>query len=56
MYGKNRKNCSYCRYEKCLAAGMSPQLILTEEEKERIFKKNMNRYENIRYIVKNRLA
>ena len=22
VYGKNRKNCSYCRYKKFLAAGM----------------------------------
>ena len=39
VYRKNRKDCTYCRYEKCLAVGMSAQLILSEEEKQRIFKK-----------------
>jgi hypothetical protein len=39
VYRKNRKDCTYCRYERCLAAGMSPHLILSEEEKQRIFKK-----------------
>ncbi len=39
MYRKNRKDCTYCRYERCLAVGMSPHLILSEEEKQRIFKK-----------------
>jgi hypothetical protein len=39
VFGKQRKDCTYCRYEKCLAVGMSPQLILSEDEKERLFRK-----------------
>jgi hypothetical protein len=39
VVGKQRKDCTFCRYEKCLSAGMSPQLILSEEEKQRLFKK-----------------
>ncbi len=39
VYGKQRKDCTFCRYEKCLAVGMSPQLILSEEDKQRLFRK-----------------
>jgi len=30
-----RKNCQYCRYQSCLAAGMRPSWILSEEERAR---------------------
>eukprot|EP00092_Neocalanus_flemingeri_P008900 GFUD01009575.1.p1 GENE.GFUD01009575.1~~GFUD01009575.1.p1 ORF type:complete len:698 (-),score=129.39 GFUD01009575.1:544-2637(-) len=36
---KTRKNCQYCRYMKCLAVGMNPTYVLTEEERKRRFKK-----------------
>ena len=32
-----RKNCQYCRYQKCLGAGMRPSWILSEEERVRRF-------------------
>merc|ERR1719471_2259139 len=32
-----RKTCQYCRYQKCLAAGMRPSWILSDEERVRRF-------------------
>jgi len=32
-----RKNCQFCRYEKCLLIGMRPNWILSEEERVRRF-------------------
>jgi len=32
-----RKNCQFCRYEKCLFSGMRPNWILSEEERVRRF-------------------
>jgi len=36
---KNRRKCPRCRYELCLRAGMRPDLVLTQEEKETRFRK-----------------
>jgi len=36
---KTRKNCQYCRYMKCLAIGMNPNYVLSEEERKKRFKK-----------------
>ena len=33
-----RKSCPPCRYDKCLRAGMRPDLVLDEEEKRKRFK------------------
>jgi len=32
-----RKSCQYCRYQSCIAAGMRPSWILSDEERERRF-------------------
>jgi len=32
-----RKNCQYCRYQKCIGAGMRPSWILSDEERVRRF-------------------
>ena len=32
-----RKNCQFCRYQKCIAAGMRPSWILSDEERVRRF-------------------
>jgi len=39
---KTRKNCQYCRYMKCLAIGMNPNYVLSEEERKKRFKKKNN--------------
>eukprot|EP00092_Neocalanus_flemingeri_P045881 GFUD01051470.1.p1 GENE.GFUD01051470.1~~GFUD01051470.1.p1 ORF type:complete len:682 (-),score=136.96 GFUD01051470.1:677-2722(-) len=39
---KTRKNCQYCRYMKCLAIGMNPTYVLSEEERNKRFKKRNN--------------
>jgi len=36
---KTRKNCQYCRYMKCLAIGMNPNYVLSEEERKKRFRK-----------------
>jgi len=36
---KTRKNCQFCRYQKCLKVGMKPTWVLSEEERERRFRK-----------------
>jgi len=36
---KTRKNCQFCRYQKCIAVGMKPTWVLTEEERTRRFRK-----------------
>eukprot|EP00092_Neocalanus_flemingeri_P027056 GFUD01029342.1.p1 GENE.GFUD01029342.1~~GFUD01029342.1.p1 ORF type:complete len:735 (-),score=169.50 GFUD01029342.1:1651-3855(-) len=37
---KTRKNCQFCRYERCLAVGMKPSWVLSPDERERRFRKN----------------
>jgi retinoid X receptor beta len=38
-----RRNCQFCRYQKCLESGMKPTWVLTEQEKQkRIVKKREN--------------
>merc|ERR1712102_119427 len=32
-----RKNCQFCRYQKCITAGMRPSWILSDEERVRRF-------------------
>jgi len=36
---KTRKNCQFCRYQKCIEVGMKPTWVLTEEERTRRFRK-----------------
>ena len=55
-----RKVCPYCRYQKCLAVGMRPDFVMTEEDKkERREKtktgnetKSMTKYEERMRLVK----
>ena len=35
---RTRKSCQRCRFERCLAVGMKPGWVLTEEEKEKRFR------------------
>lgn len=35
----DRKQCSCCRYTKCIRIGMRPELVLNEDDKKRRFKK-----------------
>ena len=37
---KTRRNCQWCRYERCLAVGMKPSWVLSTDERERRFNKN----------------
>jgi len=39
---KTRKNCQYCRYMKCLAIGMNPNYVLSEDERKKRFRKKNN--------------
>jgi len=41
----DRKQCSACRYWKCIRIGMKPELVLTEEDKKRRFKKFLKKKE-----------
>jgi len=41
----DRKQCSACRYFKCISIGMKPELVLTEEDKKRRFKKFLKKKE-----------
>ena len=36
---KNRRRCQSCRYDRCLSAGMSPEMVLTSEQKTVRFRK-----------------
>lgn len=40
---KTRKNCQFCRYERCLAVGMKPSWVLSPDERERRFRKNKSK-------------
>merc|ERR1719447_950137 len=39
----DRKQCSACRYQQCLRAGMRTDLILDEEEKKTRFRKALEK-------------
>jgi len=43
---KTRKNCQFCRYSRCLAVGMKPTWVLSEEERQRRFRKNREKHEH----------
>jgi len=43
---RTRKNCQYCRYGKCIGAGMKPSWVLSEDERQRRFRKNRDRGSN----------
>ena len=45
---ENRKNCGYCRFQKCLKSGMDPDLVMTKED-------IMEKKEKVRLIVSNNL-
>jgi len=42
---KTRKNCQFCRYERCLGVGMKPSWVLSPDERERRFRKNKEKKE-----------
>ena len=42
---KTRKNCQFCRYSRCLTVGMKPTWVLSEEERQRRFRKNRDKQE-----------
>jgi len=42
---KTRKNCQFCRYERCLSVGMKPSWVLSPDERERRFRKNKEKKE-----------
>jgi len=44
---KTRKNCQFCRYMRCIAVGMKPTWVLSEEERQRRFRKNREKQEQI---------
>lgn len=39
LFRRSRKNCQKCRLEKCLTAGMKPSWVLSDEERDRRFRK-----------------
>ena len=39
----NRKKCQKCRYERCVAVGMDPSLVLTEDQKKTRFRKMLEK-------------
>lgn len=51
----DRKQCSACRYVSCLRIGMKPELVLSEEDKKRRFKKFLKKKETGRqnHITRN---
>lgn len=42
----DRKQCSACRYSKCIRIGMKPELVLTEDDKKKRFKKFLKKKES----------
>lgn len=42
---KTRRNCQWCRYQRCLAVGMKPSWVLSSDERERRFRKNRDKKE-----------
>ena len=40
---KTRRKCQKCRYNKCIMAGMKPELVLSQEEKEVRFRKHLQK-------------
>lgn len=42
---KTRKNCQFCRYMRCIGVGMKPTWVLSEEERQRRFRKNREKQE-----------
>jgi len=43
---KTRKNCQFCRYQKCILVGMKPTWVLSEEERERRFRRVRERQQD----------
>jgi hypothetical protein len=40
---KTRRHCQRCRYEKCLFSGMSPEAVLSEDQKQIRFRKLLHK-------------
>jgi hypothetical protein len=40
---KSRKQCQYCRFQKCLEIGMKPTWVMTDEEKKEKREKTIKR-------------
>ena len=41
---KGQRTCQSCRYERCLQAGMRPELVLSQSKKEARFKKHWDKH------------
>jgi len=50
----DRKQCSSCRYDKCLRIGMQPELVLTEDEKKKRFEKLLRKKEKEAHLTTSR--
>ena len=46
-----RRNCQQCRYQKCIQAGMSPDAVLTDQEKRIRFRKFNHRKNKTELMV-----
>ena len=44
---ENRRNCKSCRYDRCLKAGMRPDLVLSEDQKLVRFRKVLSKKKRI---------
>ena len=45
---KTKKNCARCRFDKCLAAGMKANWVLSDDERERRFRKSREKKRQMR--------